>query len=167
MLSTKSIDEVKENAYKHFSCEVKELDEYLKRFAKGNHKKNIGKTFVLLKEEKVIGFYAISMSTIDFHQLSEDVRKGLPKYPIPVARIGRLAVDIEYQGKNIGKFLLMDAFERILDASRTVAAFAIVVDAKNEKSKKFYERFGFFSYDENALSLYIPIKTVEKMIHSI
>lgn len=164
MLSTKSIDQVQASSYKDFSCEIKDLDDYLKRFARGNHKKNIGKTFVLLNEEKVIGFYTIGMATIDFHQISEDLRKGIPKYPIPVARIGRLAVDRECQGKSMGKFLLMDAFERILEVSMSIAAYAIVVDAKNEKSKKFYERFGFFSYEENSMSLYIPIKTVEKII---
>jgi ribosomal protein S18 acetylase RimI-like enzyme len=164
MLSTKSIDQVSSSSYKDFSSDVKELDEYLKQFAKGNHKKNIGKTFVLVDEEKVIGFYTISMATIDFHEILEDQRKDLPRYPIPAARIGRLAVDIKYQGKNIGKLLLMDAFERVVEASESIAAYAIVVDAKNEKSKEFYVRFGFSSYEENAMSLYIPIQTVAKII---
>ncbi len=166
MLSTKSIDQISPSSYKDFSSDIKELDEYLKRFAKGNHKKNIGKTFVLLHEEKVIGFYTISMAIIDFNEISEELRKGLPRYSIPVARIGRLAVDVEHQGKNMGKLLLMDAFERIMEASTSIAAYAIVVDAKNERSKKFYERFGFFSYEENPMSLYIPMQTVEKILNS-
>ena len=166
MLSTKSIDQISPNSYKDFSSDIKELDEYLKRFAKGNHKKNIGKTFVLLQEEKVIGFYTISMAIIDFNEISEELRKGLPRYSIPVARIGRLAVDVEHQGKNMGKLLLMNAFERIMEASTSIAAYAIVVDAKNERSKKFYERFGFFSYEENPMSLYIPMQTVEKIFNS-
>src|SRR5262245_36421983 len=99
MLLTKAIDLVTPSFYKNFSCNIDELDEYLKRFAKGNHKKNLGKTFVLLNETQVIGFYTISMAAINFYQISEMHRIGIPKFPIPVARIGKLAVDKEYQRK--------------------------------------------------------------------
>lgn len=164
MLLTKPINLIPESFYKNFSCGVSVLDEYLKRFAKSNHKKNIGKTFVLLEENIVIGFYTISMATIDFHQITEVLRKGLPKYPIPVARIGRLALDITYQGNGLGKFLIFDAFERILEAAETIAAYAIVVDAKDEQSRKFYEKFDFISYENYPFSMFLPIETMRKII---
>jgi len=160
---TKSIEDVKPSAHKEFLCGVKELDEYLKRFARNNHKKGIGKTFVLLEEEHVIGFYTISMANVEFNNIPDNLRLSLPKYPIPAARIGRLAVDSRFQGKHLGRILLIDALERIREASRSIAAHAVIVDAKNEKAKQFYEHFGFTSYKDEPLSLYLPMATVENL----
>lgn len=163
MIIVKSIDEIEAEGYKNFSCGDHDLDKYLQMFARQNHKKGIGKSFVALSNERVIGFYTISMSSIEFVDLLDAHKKGLPKYPIPVAKIGRLAVDMQVQGKKIGTALLIDALGKIKEASTIVAAYAVIVDAKNEKAKKFYESFGFVSY-KNELSLYLPMKTVSKLV---
>ncbi|MBS4164688.1 Uncharacterized protein y4aS [Candidatus Protochlamydia amoebophila] len=160
---TKSIDDVKPIAYKNFSCGIQELDEYLKRFAKANHKKGIGKTFVFFENEQVIGFYTISMACIEFKNVPEKHSSNLPRYPIPAARIGRLAVDNSFQGKHVGKILLIDALERISKAAYTIAAHAVIVDAKNEKAKMFYEHFGFIPYKDEPMSLYLPLITIEEL----
>lgn len=165
MIITKAIDEIKPSAYKNFSCGNPELDEYLKRFSKANHKKGIGKTFVFVQDDKVIGFYTISMASIEFQYIPEEHRGGIPKYPLPVARICRLAVDSILQGKNIGAMLLVDALNKIYVASQTVAAYAVVVDAKNEDAKRFYTRLGFIPYQGHPLSLYLPIAFMEKLFH--
>jgi predicted N-acetyltransferase YhbS len=161
---TKGIDEVKPSAYKNFSCNVEELDSYLKRFAKTNHKKNIGKTFVLLDEGAVRGFYTISMASIEFQRLPANAMGSIPKYPIPVARLGRLAVDNTMQRKKIGSVLLIDALHRISEASKLVAAYAIVVDVKNDIAKKFYGHFGFVSYQDEPVAMYLPISTVDVLL---
>src|SRR5262249_17705232 len=135
---TVSILEVTPESYKNFSCGKPELDEYLKRYAKGNDRKGIGKTFVLNEDKTILGFYTISMGSIEFAFVPDSKKSGLPKYPAPTAKIGRLAVDIRAKGKGIGKFLLIDAFHRIYEASKLVAAFAVVVDAKNDEVKGFY-----------------------------
>ena len=127
MLITKSIDSIQPRTYKDFSCGILELDEYLKRYAKKNHKNDIGKTFVYLENEFVIGFYTINMSSVLFNDLPENYKAGMPKYPIPVAQIGRLAVHSNFQGREIGSALLVDAFKRIKEASLTIAAFAVIV----------------------------------------
>ena len=163
MIIVKSIDEIEAVSYKNFSCGDHELDKYLQMFARQNHKKGIDKSFVAISNECVIGFYTISMSNIEFVDLLDAHKKGLPKYPIPVAKIGRLAVDMQFQGKKIGTALLIDALGKIKEASTVVAAYAVIVDAKNEKAKKFYESFGFVSY-KNELSLYLPMKTVIKLL---
>lgn len=160
---TLAILDVTSESYKHFSCGRSELDEYLKRFAKGNHKKGLGKTFVLQKDNIVIGFYTISMASIEFMSFPENKNKGLPKYPIPAAKIGRLAVDESAKGNGIGKFLLIDAFLRIHQASKLVAAYAVIVDAKDEKSKKFYKHYGFIKYNDIEMSLFLPMETIEKL----
>lgn len=167
MPKTKSVEEIKPSAYKEFSCGIQELDDYLKRFARTNHKKGIGKTFVFLKDQRVIGFYTISMASINFENISDAHRQHLPKYPIPAARIGRLAVDQSFQGKHIGRILLIDALERIREAAYTIAAYAVIVDAKNAQAKRFYEYFGFLPYQDEAMSLYLPMATVKELFDQI
>lgn len=163
LIIVKSIDEVKSETYINFSCGDQDLDQYLRMFARQNSQKGIGKTFVAIHQDCVVGFYTISMSSLEFSDLLEIHNKGIPKYPIPVAKIGRLAVDSRFQGKKIGSALLLDALKKINEASNTVAAYAVLVDSKNERAKKFYESFGFVSYKKE-LSLYIPMKTVRKLL---
>jgi predicted N-acetyltransferase YhbS len=163
VLIVKSIEDVDSNAFKEFSCGNDELDAYLKEFARQNHKKGIGKTFVALDEDFVVGYYTLSMACIEFAEIPEGYNKGLPKYPAPVAKIGRLAVDIRFQGKKIGSTLLLDVLKKILEASKIVAACAVVVDSKNDSAKRFYSGFGFIAY-KGDLSLYLPMKTVEKLL---
>lgn len=160
---TISILDVTPEYYKSFSCGKPELDEYLKRYAKGNHKKGIGKTFVLKEEHCVCGFYTISMGSVEFDSVPEKMKKGLPKYPTPVAKIGRLAVDENAKGNGVGKFLLIDAFHRIYEASRSVAAFAVVVDAKDEEAKEFYIHFGFIECKDSDLTLFLPMETINSL----
>ena len=143
MHQTIPITNLTEKQRKNFSCGEAALDDYFKQFGKGNHVKNIGKTFVLLEDNDVIGYYTTSMGSIDFQSLPKEFNSGLPKYPIPIARIARLAVDVKKQGQGWGEFLLVDALNRIRDASSLIAAFGAVVDAKNEKAKAFYMKFGF------------------------
>lgn len=163
-LEARQIDEMHQYSCDIFSCGYEALDTYLRRYAKKNHKKGIGKTFVLADGELIVGFYTVSMSSIDFQNVPLSFRSGIPKYPIPVAIIGRLAVDLNYQGKKLGGILLINALKRIFEASKSVAAYAVIVDAKDKKSTGFYERYGFVSYKENPLSLYLPMTTLVTML---
>lgn len=158
---TVSIESTTQAQRKNFSCGVDDLDFFLQRYAKRNHKKGSGKTFVFLEDEAITGYYTISMGSIDFENLPEKL--NLPKYPIPVARIGRLAVSKESQRKGLGKALLIDALNRVYHASESVAAYAIVVEAKDEKAKAFYEHHEFIPY-KDALSLYLPMATVTALL---
>src|ERR1700733_5303482 len=142
--STTSITAVKPSQYKYFSCGESELDEYLKRYAKANEKKGIGRNFVLSNEDSnVIGYYTLCMAQVDFEELPEAFQKGVPKYPIPAARLCRLAVDQSMQGKKLGGHLLMDAIERVLAADMSVAAYTLIVDAKTIQAKNFYQKYDF------------------------
>ncbi len=162
VLETISITKLTEKQRRSFSCGVVALDDYFKQFSKGNHVKNIGKTFVLLEDDHktVIGYYTISMGSVDFLSLPPELRTRLPKYPIPIARIARLAVDIKSQGLGWGEFLLVDALQRIRQAVSLVAAFMVIVDAKDEKAKSFYTRFGFTPFADNELCLFLPIDSI-------
>jgi len=163
MFTTKAIDEVAPRGYLSFSSANEALDTYLHRYAKNNHRKGIGKTFLLLQDDRAIGFYTVSMASVEFNTLPGKIQEGIPKYPIPVARIGRLAVDREYKGKGFGKLLLLDAFARISEASKVVAAYCVVVDAKDSDAAQFYAHFGFEPSKDNPLCLYLPLSSIREL----
>jgi ribosomal protein S18 acetylase RimI-like enzyme len=155
------ITHLTEKQRRSFSCGVTALDDYFKRFAKPNHLKNIGKTFVLLEEDGfVLGFYTTSMGSIEFLALPQYLRERLPKYPIPIARIARLAVSSKRQRQGWGEFLLVDALNRIRNAASFVAAFAVVVDAKDETARAFYIKFGFVPFEDHSLCLFLLMDSI-------
>jgi predicted GNAT family N-acyltransferase len=148
-------------AYKDFSCGKEELDQYLKRTAKSNHKKSIGKTYVYTEHGKVVGFFTLSMASIEHLDFPERKRTGLPKYSMPAAKIGRLAVDVTAKGRGIGGSLMREAFRKISEASDIIAAYSVLVDAKDPDSKRFYLQYGFESYESIDLSLFVNLEKIK------
>ena|ERR1700722_2937423 len=161
--STLSISKATPAQYKDFSCGMPDLDTYLKRYAKNNEKKGIGKTFVLLNGQTVIGYYTLSAAQISITDIPKTYNAKLPAYPVPASRLCRLAVDKSYQGQRIGEHLLVDATERVRLAAMNIAIHAIVVDAKNETAKNFYIKYGFMPLDNSELSLFIPLSIMEEI----
>ena len=107
-------------------------------------KRHIAAPFVLLDDNQIIGFYTLSASAVNIGDLPVELIKKLPKYPlIPVALLGRLAIDKKYQGQGLGDFLLMDALKCSLQLSIQIGIMAVVVDAINESACCFYQQYGF------------------------
>ncbi|GAB6050655.1 GNAT family N-acetyltransferase [Hydrogenophilus islandicus] len=129
-----------------FACGVQALDDYLRRYAHQDIKRGVARVFVATPAEqlRVVGFYSLSAASIATETLPEEWRKRLPRYPLPVALMGRLAVDKRVQGMGLGSILLADACKRVAAASETLAVAAIVVDAKSPQAAAFYAHFGFF-----------------------
>jgi ribosomal protein S18 acetylase RimI-like enzyme len=137
-----------------FACGEPALDAFFARFALPNDRRGLGRTFVIRKNAAadptgpaVLGFYTISMADLEAGRVPPDLRAGLPRYPVPVALIGRLAVDLRARGRGIGERLLTDAFVRVMEASRHVACLGVVVDAKHERAAAFYVRYGFITLE--------------------
>jgi ribosomal protein S18 acetylase RimI-like enzyme len=144
-----------------FDCGEPALNEFLKKFARQNDENNVAKTFVAVDTDKnVLGYYSVSAASIEFTDLPGDISERLPRYPIPAARIGRLAVDQSVQGSGIGSRLLIDALKRIYLSSDQVAIKVVLVDALNEKAQSFYEHFGFIRLSGEQFKLFLPIETV-------
>jgi GNAT superfamily N-acetyltransferase len=97
---------------------------------------------------------------------TDRVKKGLARHPIPVMILARLAVDRRYQGMNMGKGLLKDAIGRTLQASEYAGIRAIFVYAKDDKARKFYERFGFESSPLDPLKLMLLVKDAKKTLEA-
>jgi GNAT superfamily N-acetyltransferase len=128
-----------------FSSGQHDIDDWFRRRAGQDERRNVARIFVALDDEAgVVGFYSLSSYTLAIDDVPEQIARRLPRYDaIPTARIGRLARDLRVRGQGVGALLLADAVRRILGAGRSVAIFAIVVDAKDDAAATFYRRFGF------------------------
>lgn len=151
-----------------FSCGVAELDNYLKVQATQDQKRNVSQPYVLTDIAGIIyGYYTLSTGSVNLEQLPETVRKGLPHYPqLPVILLGRLATDQHFQGQGIGASLLADALERSYKASRDIAAWAVVVQAKNDQAASFYRKHEFITSQTDPHVLMLPMKTIAALLSS-
>ncbi len=121
-----------------FNCGVESLNHYLAQFARQNDQSNIARTFVATDDSNVVSsYYSISSASIEFSSISVEIRRSLPKYPIPAARIGRLAVDHSAHGIGPGARLLINALERIYKISNEMGIKIVVVDALNNSARSF------------------------------
>jgi GNAT superfamily N-acetyltransferase len=143
-----------------FRCGVPELDDYLHRLAAQQSAKGVSTVYVLVDDAQpgvIPGFYTLSAAQVDAPQLSAVDRKKLPRYPAPCFRMGRLACHTDSQGQGLGKLLMACAVDRCLQARRLVGAFALLVDAKNETAKAFYQHYGFSACTDSPMTLYLPL----------
>jgi len=148
-----------------FSCGVDALDRYLQNQASQDVRRHISNCFVASPANThiVAGYYTFSAASIPVVDLPGTGTKRLPRYPVlPAALIGRLAVDRQYRGRNLGAALLFDAIERALRAE--AAVFALIVDAKDEAAVAFYEHHGFRPFVSRPRSLFLPIATAMKLL---
>ena len=150
-----------------FDCGEATLNDYLHRYARQNDENNIARSFVAVDAgQKVIGYYAISAASIEFEQLPEAVRKRLPQYPIPAARLGRLAIDKSAHGLGLGAHLLIDALQRITLSAAGLGIKVILVDAIHAQAAAFYQQYGFIPLPGNEFSLFLPIETVARLFEA-
>jgi len=143
-----------------FDCGTLELNDYLVRRATQDRRRNVSQIYVLIDTDeptKILGCYTLSAAQVDSEQVSERERRRLPRYPIPCFRMGRFAIQHDFQGQGAGKQLLACAVDRCLHARQEVAAYALIVDAKNTKAKLFYEHFGFVAFADTPMSLYLSL----------
>lgn len=149
-----------------FSCGNEVLDNYLKKYASQDVAKRVAVCFVLTPEGKTVaGFYTLSQYCVDLVKLPRQIAAKLPKYPqVPATLLGRLAIDKRFRGQKLGEFLLMDGLYRSLQQSREVGSTAVIVDAKDESARRFYEHFEFLSLPGAWNRLFLPMKTVEKLL---
>ncbi|MFO0729415.1 MAG: GNAT family N-acetyltransferase [Nitrospiraceae bacterium] len=143
-----------------FDCGVPELNNYLKHLAEQHRRKGVSTPFVLVDTDapnEILGYYCLSAAQIDAAALRESDRKKLPRYPVPCFRMGRLAIRKDRHGQGIGKLLLACAVDRCLKARSDVAAYALIVDAKDETARQFYEHYGFVAFSDEPMTLYLGL----------
>jgi len=142
-----------------FHCGQPLLDEYIRRYASQDVRRNVARVFMATPEpgsRQLAGFFTLSAGSVNCSDLPEALAKKLPRYPVPVALIGRLAVATDFQGKGLGSILLADACQKVAHASATLAVAGIVVDAKDVAAANFYRHFGFLTLPGQPARLMLP-----------
>jgi len=141
-----------------FSSGVEALDRYLRQQAMQDIRRRVAACFVAVEAESrtIAGYYTLSAAGVPLLEMPQTLVKDLPRYgAVPVARLGRLAVDTRYQGQKLGGALIWDAVARCLRSE--VAVFALIVDAKGETAKSFYRHHGFIPFADSSLQLVLPL----------
>lgn len=144
-----------------FESGVQPLDRYLRLQAGQDARKKMTAVFVLvLPTGEIAGFYTLCATAVKLTDLPMKLARKLPRYPlVPATLLGRLAVDRREQGKGYGRFLLADALFRALRSE--VASFAVIVDAKDDTARRFYERESFRPFPDHPMKLFLPMTDIE------
>ena len=152
-----------EHDRRHFSCGVEALDEYLQRFARQHAASSVSRTYVAANGAEIHGFYSLAMSAIRKENLPAKHAGRFPNFPLPAARLARLAVAISHQRQGLGELLLADALQRCLRLSVEIGMIGVIVDAKDEKARGWYERYEFERLPDSPLTLWLPTAAIEKL----
>lgn len=141
-----------------FTCGVAALGGYFRTQATQDARRRASACYIAVQHETsaVAGYYTLAAASVPLTDLPESLSKRLPRYPsVPVARVGRLAIDKLFQGRKLGAVLLADAALRALRSE--VAVFALVVDAKDDSAVAFYRHHGFEMYGGQPKQLIVPL----------
>lgn len=138
------------------------LDRYFKEQVTQDIRRRVTACFVALDQEnRVAGYYTLASASVPLTDLPVSLAKKLPRYPsIPTVRMGRLAVDQTFKGQGLGAALLADALDRAIHSE--IAAYALVVDAKDDVAATFYRHHGFIALPDTSLTLFLPLASVPK-----
>jgi len=138
------------HALDQFDCGIPELDQWLRRSADVAAAAGTAATYVVCRGSRVVGYYALAMSSVGHDRAPSRLRRGMPD-PVPVVLLARLALDRTEQGRQLGGHLLVDALRRCVRGGREFGARAVVVDALDDRAAAFYRHFGFHDLDDRRL----------------
>jgi GNAT superfamily N-acetyltransferase len=146
-----------------FASGIEPLDRYFRTQASQDARKRIAAPFVLvLPDGTIAGYYTLSSTAVKLSELPAEAARRLPRYPlVPATLLGRLAVDKRLQGRGYGRFLLADALFRALRSE--IASYAVIVEAKDDAARRFYERESFLPFPETPTKLFRPMADIEKL----
>jgi GNAT superfamily N-acetyltransferase len=149
-----------------FPCGKPQLDLFIHRLVSQYEKRNLGRTYVAVRPDckQVLGYYTIASSAVPFQNLPEPSARKLPRHPVPVLLLARLAVDQSVQGKGWGAGLLIDALHRGVSLADKLGIYEVEVDAIDHQAKAFYEKYGFVALLDNEFHLYLPIVSIQSAI---
>jgi GNAT superfamily N-acetyltransferase len=143
-----------------FTCGQPELDRFLVRHALSAQQSNSSQTYVAVTGKEVIGFYTIVAGETHHANAPERVVKGMPRHPIPLLVLARLAVHSSAQGRGVGAGLLLDALGRTLQVADVIGIRALAVHAKDDQAAEFYRHFGFAPSPTDSRHLFMIIKDI-------
>lgn len=147
-----------------FDCGSEPLNRYFTQQVTQDIRRRVAACFVALTSAGAIaGYYTLASASVPLADLPPDTARKLPRYPsIPAVRMGRLAVDRQFKGQGLGAALLADALTKAL--SSDIAAFALIVDAKDDAAATFYRHHGFIASSGDPRALFLPLATAKKAL---
>ena len=154
----------REHLLDSFDCGKEDLNRFLKRQAWNSQQAHSAQTYVLVKDLRVLGYYSLAAGSVTHEEATERVRKGLARHPIPVILLARLAVDASVHGQGLGSALLKDALLRTAQAADTIGARALLVHAKDDGARAFYEHFTFEASPSDPYHLLLIMKDLLQTI---
>ncbi len=147
-----------------FDCGEESLNQYFRQLARQKADRDLGVTFVLVPERgsaEVLGYYTLVAGTVTGEAVPERGARG--QRTVLVVRLARLAIDKRRQGEGLGEALLFHALHRTQLVSEVVGAYAVVVDALNDRARKFYLRYGFQTLLDDPLHLYLTLADIRAL----
>ncbi|MBX5083054.1 GNAT family N-acetyltransferase [Rhizobium lentis] len=139
-----------------FNSGVPELDDWLRRRARANQASGASRTFVVCEANRVVAYYALASGAVRQPEAPGRFRRNMPD-PIPVAVLGRLAIDRSYQGRGLGRALVRDAGLRLLNAAEIIGIRALLVHAISDEARAFYEAVGFLPSPSDPMMLMVGL----------
>lgn len=162
-MTTFRIEKLHRNhAVEHFDCGDAALNRFLTRFALPSQQSHAATTYVALADEVVIGFHSLVVGEISHEGAPERLTQGMPRHPVPLMLLARLAVQQGWQGRGIGAGLLKDAMRRTLQAADIAGIRALAVHAKDEGARAFYRHFNFIDSPTDPMHLFLLIKDLKR-----
>ena len=143
-----------------FDCGVSALNDYLKKYALQNQKKHAARTYVATRGNRIVGYYSLAYGSVSLEEAPEGVKSGLPRHPIPVILLARLDVDSTEHARGLGAALLKDALLRTIQVAEIAGLRAMLVHAKDDSAKRFYEKFGFESSPIDDYHLFLRLSDI-------
>lgn len=145
-----------------FDSGSESLNRYLKEHVGQDVRRRVAACFVALaSNDRIAGYYTLASASLLLTDLPAAIGKKLPRYPtVPTVRMGRLAVDQAFKGQGLGGALLADALDRA--ARSEIAAYALMVDAKDDDAAAFYQHHGFIALPDAQRTLFLPLATVQR-----
>jgi GNAT superfamily N-acetyltransferase len=154
----------REHVLNAFDCGQPDLNAWLIKYSLQNQSASSAQTYVGLVNDSVVGYYSLAVGQVEYSDASERLRKGLARYPVPIMLLARLAVHKEWQGKGVGRALLRDATLRTIQASEIAGIRALVVHAKDDAAKRYYEQFDFVPSPTDPLHLFVLLRDLRRML---
>ena len=152
-----------------FDCGDAALNTFLRRHARKSHERGGAKTFLAINDvddKTILGFYSVAPASVAYDSTPLLIKRGLARHEVPVFRLARLAVDRSVQGSGFGGQLLLSAGRRCLLVASEVGGVALLIDAKNERIARWYERYGAVQLLDRPLSLLMPFKSIHAALAS-
>lgn len=147
-----------------FTSGREELDRWFAHHALEATRAGSARVYVVHRDERPLGYFALAAGSVDPAHAGTRARRGMPRHPIPVVLLARLAVANQAQGRGIGRQLVRSAAQMTAKVARLIAVRALVVDALDEQAAAFYEHVGFTPMEADSLRLEILVKDLEPMI---